>query len=199
MPKVIDHDRKRQAIAEATWRTIAKRGLDATTLREIADEAQCSTGVLAHYFADKDALLLHTLQAAIERTAARMEERCRNADGLAALRAVIHEALPLNEERRGEWHIWLGFWGRAINDAALTGQQTRWYALWRCAVQTLIQACQRDGVLRADLDTAREADALVALVDGLGIQALFEPERMSAREQIALLDGYLARLASTGS
>jgi hypothetical protein len=44
------------------------------------------------------------------------------------------------------------------------------------------------------VDCAAEAAALVALVDGLAIQATFEPRALSARRQTALVDAHLDAL-----
>ena len=190
MPKIVHHDERRGAIARAAWRTIARHGVDASTVRTIAREAGCSTGVLQHYFPDKDALLLHALR----RHGADRRPQAQRAAGLSALRQVLREALPLDADSRLEWRIWLAFWGRAVNDAALAGEQRRRYAEWRGLVRGLLRDAQRRGELPRRLDAAREADALVAFVDGVGISATLEPGRMPAARQRALVDAYLDRL-----
>ena len=194
MPKIVHHDERRAAIARAAWRTIARHGVDASTVRSIAREAGCSTGVLQHYFPDKDALLLHALRLATAQTGGRMAKRAERAAGLPALREVLREALPLDADSRLEWRIWLAFWGRAVTDAALAGEQRRRYAEWRGLVRGLLRDAQQRGELPRRLDAAREADALVAFVDGVGISATLEPGRMAAARQRALVDIYLDRL-----
>ena len=51
VPKIVDHERRRQELVEAAWRVINRIGLEHTTIREIATESGYSTGALAHYFA----------------------------------------------------------------------------------------------------------------------------------------------------
>ena len=194
MPKIVHHDERRAAIARAAWRTIARRGVDASTVRAIAREAGCSTGVLQHYFPDKDALLLHALRLATAQTGGRMAERAQAASGLAALRAVLREALPLDADSRLEWRIWLAFWGRAVNDAALAAEQRRRYVEWRGLLRGLLRDAQRTRDLPRRLDPSREADALVAFVDGIGLSATLEPARMPPARQTALVDAYIERL-----
>lgn len=198
MPKVVDHDLRREEIAEAAWRVIARHGLHAATVREIASEARSSTGVLAHYFRDKDELLLYALRLATERTARRMAHRIRGASEPEALRAVLLEALPLDDERQVEWRIWLSFWGYAVSDTLLTREQKKRYAQWRGLVRNLILACQRQGAIRHGIAAEEEADSIVALIDGIGIQATFEPDRVRPEHQTALVDRYLSRLAKAG-
>ena len=194
MPKIVHHDTKREEIAAAVWRAIARVGIEASTVREIAREAGCSTGVLVHYFPDKDALLIHALRLATARAGSRMALRSRNLRGLAALRMVVREALPIDEDSAVEWRIWLSFWGRAIHDAALAAEQARRYEEWRGLVRSLITEAQRADELRKQLSAEREADALVALIDGIGIQATLEPHRLTPKRQTALVDRYLDRL-----
>jgi BetI-type transcriptional repressor, C-terminal len=43
--------------------------------------------------------------------------------GLEALRAVLAEALPLDQERVLEWRVWLAFWGSAATNARLQAEQ----------------------------------------------------------------------------
>jgi AcrR family transcriptional regulator len=195
MPKLVEHDARRAAIAAAAWRTIARDGLDASSVRAIARDAGCSTGVLAHYFPDKDALLLHALRLATARTGARMATRARAASGLAALRAVLREALPIDADSRLEWRIWLAFWGRAIADRGLAAEQQRRYREWRGLVRGLLAAARRDGELPAALSPAAAADALVAFIDGLGVQATLEPARLTRARQLRMVDAYLRRLS----
>ncbi|MCL6437567.1 MAG: TetR family transcriptional regulator [Rubrobacteraceae bacterium] len=190
----MDHERRRREIAEAAWRAVARSGLEAATVREIASEAGYSTGVLAHYFEDKDAVLLHALHLSIERAVGRFEREAREKEGIEALRTVLLEALPLDEERAEEMRVWLEFWGRAARDEALRAEQNHLYSLWRGVVRALVEESQRRGDLGSTLDPVREANSLVALVDGVGMQAVFEPGKWPPEEQRALLDAHLERL-----
>ncbi len=111
----------------------------------IAEEAGFSTGVLAHYFENKDALILHALHVSIERMVERMERLGGKLTVLEVLWAVLCEALPLNEEQREEFRTLIGFWGRAVNNGRPTAQQNCWYALWRGVVQALTRRASGAG------------------------------------------------------
>ena len=81
MPKIVDHDQRREEIVAATWRVIDRHGLDEATTRRIAEEAGYSNGVLAHYFRDKDDILVQALQLAHAHVRARVGGRRRAAPG----------------------------------------------------------------------------------------------------------------------
>lgn len=195
MPKIVDHDLVREKVVEAAWRVIAKKGIDSATTREIAREARCSTGVLAHYFQNKNELLLFALRLATFRTAERME-KCvaESASGAEVLRDVLLEALPLDKDRRLEWQVWVSFWGRAASDAVLAKEQRRRYVGWRAFVRDLIAGGQRSGDLRLDIDPSEAAESLIAFVDGIGMQATLEPRRLPAKRQRYLVERHLSSL-----
>ncbi len=56
MPKIVDHDRKREHILTRCFDLFARRGYSAVTMREIARKVGVSTGTLYHYFPAKNEL-----------------------------------------------------------------------------------------------------------------------------------------------
>src|ERR1700730_4609748 len=119
MPKIVDWAARRDEILAATWRVIARDGIARATIRAIAREADCSRGILAHYFDDKADILGSGLRLARRRVVARMQARADGLTGLAALRVIMLEALPLDSERDLEAQIEISFWGRALGNPAL--------------------------------------------------------------------------------
>jgi AcrR family transcriptional regulator len=198
VPKLVDRKLRREEVLAATSRVIAAHGLDAATMRRIAEEAGCTTGRVTHYFADKDEILVAALRAVHRAAATRMAPALDREDALAGLEAVLFEALPLDEERRREWRVWLAFWGRAQASGKLVAEQRRRYAEWRQLIRALLAAAARRGDLRADADLALEVDHLLATVDGLGIEASFEPDRLTPARQRAIVRAHLARLLPPG-
>ncbi|MBY6274089.1 MAG: TetR family transcriptional regulator, partial [Bacillaceae bacterium] len=59
MPKIVDHEQRKERIAEACWRVILKRGMKGATVRNIAKEAGLSPGSLRHYFSSQGDLYLY--------------------------------------------------------------------------------------------------------------------------------------------
>ena len=54
-----------------------------------------------------------------------------------------------------------------------------------------IRALQARGELAADIDARHEADALVALSDGIGLGYVLRPKMYPPAKQWAIVDGYL--------
>jgi AcrR family transcriptional regulator len=187
MPRVVDHEQRRAEVAAAVWRVVSAEGLEAVTVRRVAAETGMSTSVVSHYFAGKDDLLRLAFGLVVERGRARAQAA---APGAGLARALLTTALPLDAERRTEARIWFSFLGLAVHRPELAAEQRRAYAAWRAA----LAAALRDEGLRAGRDAEAEATGLIALVDGLAVQAAFEPGRLPARRQLALLDERLAAL-----
>src|SRR3954468_19086864 len=72
MPKVVDHEERRAELREAVWRLASRDGLEAVTVRGVAEEAGCSTGALVHYFDDKEELLLFAFRTVADRVMRRV-------------------------------------------------------------------------------------------------------------------------------
>lgn len=185
MPKVVDHEARRGEVAAAVWRVVSREGLEAATIRRVAAEGGWSTGVLAHYFAGKDDIMRFAFELVVERGSARVT----TAEGDRA-RALLAEALPLDDERRAEARVWFSFLGLAVTRPVLAAQQVRAYDTWRDAVAQAL--C--DTGLAPGLDAHAEASALLALVDGIAIQATFQPDAFPPARQLALLDERLVAL-----
>jgi len=105
MPKLIDHDRRREEIAEATWRVIHAQGISGVSIRTVAAEAGISTGSLRHVFPSKADLLVHATELVGRRAQGRIEGHLHEPDPRALVLAVIKELLPLDAERRAEMEV----------------------------------------------------------------------------------------------
>ena len=75
MPKEVDHSARRRDLADAACRVIARNGLAATTLADVAEESGWSIGSIRHYFPNKDELIASALWQVGER----VDERIRDA------------------------------------------------------------------------------------------------------------------------
>jgi TetR/AcrR family transcriptional regulator, transcriptional repressor of bet genes len=195
MPKVVDHEQRREELAAAVWRVAAHEGLEAVTVRRVAEEAGWSTGALVHYFPDKEELLLFAFRTVADRVGRRVAEtEAMTSDPLELARAMLAEGLPLDRERQEEVRVWFAFLGLALTRPALARAQRVTYRAWRDRVADHLGAAQRDRAIRPDADPAAEAAALVALVDGIAVQASFEPRGFPAARQCELVDARLDEL-----
>jgi len=165
MPRTVDHAKRRVELIAAGWKLIARDGLEMATMRRVAAEAGCTTGMLTHYFADRQSLLVGALRGAHERAAARMISAAVDAESdFDRLERVVMESLPLDDVRTQEWRIWLAFWGASMSNPDLAAENQARYVEWRSTVSALLSEIFAD-----DADAQNECNLLIAMIDGLGI------------------------------
>jgi AcrR family transcriptional regulator len=194
MPKIVNVEGRREEVLEATWRVMARKGIEGVSIRGIAAEAGYSTGVIAHYFENKDDVVRTALLRVWRREADRIATRTAGLRGMAALRATVGEVLPSGEERKLEMAVWLCFWGRAIGDERLIAEQRRYYGTWRALLRQHLVEAKQLGEVRPELDPTAEAVLLAALIDGVGVQAVFESERFSDQKLPEIVEAHLRTL-----
>jgi AcrR family transcriptional regulator len=194
MPKIVDWDERRDEILSATWRVIARDGIAGATIRAIAREANCSRGILAHYFDDKADILGSALVMSHRRVADRMAARAAGLTGLDALRVVMLEALPLDEQRDLEAQIEISFWGRALGNPALRTLQHAEFDRFVDRLRDYLAEAEKNGELRHGVDIALAAHQLLVLIDGLSAERVLYPDRVSPDRQQQMLDALLDTL-----
>ncbi|RJO74122.1 TetR family transcriptional regulator [Nocardia panacis] len=180
MPRIVDHEQRRRAISAAACRVIAASGVANTTVRDIAAEAGCTTGMVVHYFAGKREVLRAALAAASSTVAERVAAGISQTTDLYAL---LGHFLPLDRTRTEEWRVWIAFRDSALQDEELARDHRERYRAWHEGVRlVLITAGHRAGPALDEV-----AEALMVVIDGIGIQAVFDPERFTPERQLALL------------
>jgi TetR/AcrR family transcriptional regulator, transcriptional repressor of bet genes len=115
MPKIVDHERRRDEIALIACRVVAQHGFEQATIVRIARAAGCTTGMIAHYFDTKQDIIVAALRLILRR----IEERLTPVDGAADLLTLLSEALPIDETRYMECAVWIAFWGQVPTDRRL--------------------------------------------------------------------------------
>jgi AcrR family transcriptional regulator len=163
-------------------------------MRELATEAGYANGALTRYFPDKDAVLRAAFQRAFDATNERAAAAIGDRGGLAALRLLCLEIMPLDEVRLREARVVIGFWDHAAGDERLVAFFGGTMAQWRNQVGTYLRQARATGEIPAGKPDQLVIDNLVAMLIGLQINALFLPVDTSPERQLAMLDDFLASL-----
>jgi AcrR family transcriptional regulator len=194
VPKIVDHEQRRQELGQAVWRVIRRDGIDQASVRTVAKEAGWSPGALRHYFASQSELLAFAMRLVVER----VEDRVAALDSAPtphrAVEQVLHELLPLDDERRAENEVWLAFTARALIDPQLRAQHNEVHdALHRACVSAL-EALAVHAPPHASPATALQAERLHALIDGLAVHTAVRPDLMPPQRIVAVLRLHLHAL-----
>ena len=122
MPKIVDHEQRRNEIALVACRVVAEYGFDQATIVRIARQAGYTTGMVAHYFDTKQDIIVAALRLILRR----IEERLNpdSGSGEPDLLTLLTEALPVDETRYIECAFWIAFWGQVPADKRLKNINT---------------------------------------------------------------------------
>ena len=192
-----DHSAKRVQIAEAACKVFLRLGLGRTSLADIAREMGYTTGVLRHYFADRDELLLYAKNLLFDRSYARAEGAAATRVGLEKLRAMAVELLPTSPEAIDGYRLLAMFNGNAIGEPRLMKLQERRNDRHARLLGGIIGALQKEGILPKNLDSRFEAAGLLALIDGLAEQLVMRSRGWSRDALVSLLNRHIESLSRT--
>ncbi|HZM79144.1 MAG TPA: TetR family transcriptional regulator C-terminal domain-containing protein [Candidatus Limnocylindrales bacterium] len=197
MPRKVDHDERRRHIVEALLRIAGNRGLDAVSLREVAQEAGVSMGAVQHYFSTKEEMLGfalgHWLTLSVhEHFTARVRRRLGEGDprprprSREVLLALAAEYLPHDAASRFDARVALAFLSRAAYDPALARALTPAFESFTATLRAVLATARPNG------DPAVEARRLAALLDGLRMPVLVGA--LPYKEALAVVEDHLDRL-----
>jgi AcrR family transcriptional regulator len=186
MPKIVDHAKRREEIALIACEVVADRGFEQATVARIARAAGYTTGMVAHYYDSKQAIILAALRLILIRIEERLTREREIGD--ANLLSVLSEALAVDAQRFTECAFWTAFWGQVPADKKLKRlnawvhrEYMRLFA--RCFAEHWPEwpswpKGTQDGVLRS----------VVTFINGLTAGAVTSPRDWPAQSQIAQLD-----------
>ncbi|ENO87282.1 TetR/AcrR family transcriptional regulator [Thauera linaloolentis] len=193
MPAIVDHESRRAHVARIAADIIARTGLEALTMRQIAAEAGFSTAIVTHYFANKQELMLHTYRSAALNAQDRVAAALSEAPG--DLLACIEALLPCDEPSRQDWKVYLAFWRLAALDPDFAAEQASQAIKARAILRRVLLARAESGLPLPRQDVDQLAQHLLVLLIGTAVLAVFDPATWS-RE--ALRDYFIRELGAMG-
>jgi AcrR family transcriptional regulator len=161
----VDHIRKPQ-ILKAAGEVIARKGVEATRIADVAEAAGTSPSSVIYWFESRDELLAAALtfyeDTFYEELTARLADLADPRDKLVAL---IDSAVGGQD-----WVLWMELWIRALRDRELAAARQELDERWRSEILNILNAGLAYGVFETDTDTERATLELAALIDGLAVQ-----------------------------
>ncbi|HEV7433070.1 MAG TPA: TetR family transcriptional regulator C-terminal domain-containing protein [Steroidobacteraceae bacterium] len=187
MPRIVDHDRRREEIARLAVRVIQREGAENATVRRIASAGGFSIGVLTHYFKDKDELIAFAFQWVAREWFMELDAAIDTAaPGLPRLRTALEFMVPTTSAP-SFIRLWLSLWGGAVHNPALARVHRGYYARWRRYLSRHLGEAVSRGQIAVPQSPRDTIDLLTAGVDGIWIGSTFESGRFPVRRRRRLL------------
>ncbi|MEV0623412.1 TetR/AcrR family transcriptional regulator [Nonomuraea sp. NPDC050404] len=175
MPKLIDHEQRRQELAEAAWRVIMRDGVGHVSVRAVAAEAGVSAGSLRHVFRSQGELLVFALQLVLTRVRARVAALPPHPTIRQTVEAVARELLPLDAGRRAEMEVWLALFSAANAEESLRAPREEARQALRDTCRWMVSLLDNGVDLSPGRDLELEVRRLHAVIDGLALHLVYEP------------------------
>ena len=185
---------RRLEVSEAAWRVIVHEGLDRTSMRAIAQEMSCTTGVVTHYFRNKEALILFALNQVTERLQVLMQNALENVSGTERLVVMLSAFLPIDRQRQEILKVWVAFLGYAVGREKLMAEHQQSAAQLREVIIQELKHLQAEQLIRPDIDPSIESNALLALGNGVSLDSLIQSNRLSVEQQQLVIRRYIEQI-----
>ncbi|MFT4052164.1 MAG: TetR/AcrR family transcriptional regulator [Microbacterium sp.] len=182
-------DRRREAILETAVSVFGEQGYRGTSLREVARRVGISDAGLLHHFGTKVGLLAATIAERDEIDLRRRQEsEAAGATFIETMRAQVAR----NAQSPGlvALHVVLSAEATDPQHPAHESFRERYRAL-RHQDDASFARLQEEGAVRADVDPNRVGQLVTAMMDGLQLQWLLDPQ---AVDMVGLFDDFLRLL-----
>ncbi|MEM8719261.1 MAG: TetR/AcrR family transcriptional regulator [Cyanobacteria bacterium P01_G01_bin.39] len=186
---------RRIEVSAAVWKVIVREGLDRTSIRAIARELNCTTGVITHYFRDKQELILFALDRVTENLKQTMEEVAEQPVSINRLLEMLSAFLPIDNKRQEILKVWVAFLGYAVGRESLMLEHQNSAGQLREIIIKELKTLQSMNEISQGIEPDIEANALLALVNGIALDSLIQEKCLTPQQQKMLIQKYLAALA----
>jgi TetR/AcrR family transcriptional regulator, fatty acid metabolism regulator protein len=164
---------KQEEVLRVAYRLMATKGMHRMTLQDVADAAGMSKANVVYHYKTKEDLVLTAMQWVLERVAARVVEATSSAVGRdEKIRAMI-DAIFLDPQRNRDFYI---VYAELITHSSRNGRFAALNGWFREIVTGQYAAVIGSTDGRSKKAVAESATVVRALIDGLFLQWLEEPE-----------------------
>lgn len=168
MAYVLIEERRARFIA-ATVKVIHRWGIGDATTRRIAEEAGASLASLHYTFNNKEDLLVATMRSLGDAGREAVATAVSKGMGVAnAAVAIINSYMDWIKSTRGDQIIEYELYLWAHRQPELSHLPHEYYGLWAAFIEDLLSLAQTD--TDSDIDTAKLARTVLALIDGFNLQ-----------------------------
>ncbi|MEV8377541.1 TetR family transcriptional regulator C-terminal domain-containing protein [Kribbella sp. NPDC056861] len=197
VPKIVDHQERRQLIAVAFQEQVAELGFSATTYARVAAGAGISVGLIQHYFADRHELLEYAYDDLIRRRDGRIDAAVAAGEKKRwSIRQILdramRELLPLDEQRRREHRIARQLQLTGSQDQALAALAMGAHEALCLRVRTAVSNGRECGEVEPDVDADVAALRIVSAIYGLADVLALQADATDNRTYSEVLDPVVA-------
>lgn len=184
--------RRRAEILYGAIGVIARDGVAAAKLKDIARESGVSLGLIQHYFDTRENLVdsaFTVMMRVISRESALRMQAID--DPLEIIYTTGHMHAFGTVSLPGRWGFWSELWAASGRSSHLRRVATQVYELWAKPIEAALSQLAAAGRLPSAADPYLLTTGMLALMDGLSIRSLAEPESITPELMHQLLHEWI--------
>jgi AcrR family transcriptional regulator len=191
---------RRRLLDAGEW-VFLRRGLQGSSVEEIAAEAGFTRGAFYSNFGSKDELFVELLQDRVYRNYAAMAEEAQERPGTPRerLRWGIERVRDVQKGEDGKWlfRLWLECLSQAARDEEFRKLAATFWSGNRALLAEQIEATYEEIGEKLPLPPKQIATAMIAMDVGLAVQHLVDPEEAPLDLYVPLFDLLFGQLIET--
>lgn len=164
---------KNEDLLRVAYRLMAAKGMHRMTLQDVADAAGMSKANLVYHYKTKEGLVLTAMQWVLERVAARIAEATSSVEGRDEKVGAMIDAIFVGPQRNRTFYI---VYAELIAHSSRNGRFAALNGWFRDIMNGQYAAVIGGSSLRSEQDVRDSAMVVRALIDGLFVQWLEEPD-----------------------
>ena len=181
-------------IVEAALRVLARQGYAHSSLMDIANEVGMSKGAVHYHFPTKEALITQVLETACDAVAERTLKAWTSDDPLTAMRSALHELWHVRAQLSDEVKVVADLLAQSLHDEKLREPLATYYKFASTQVEEHLRANAEALGLHCKIDHKFLPRIMHALLDGLMLQKIFDPESITDEQVTHALETIAAGL-----
>ena len=188
----------RQDLIEGAIKCLRTKGYARTSARDIAAASGAGLASIGYHFGSKDALLAQALLRSFGEWVRRVGVITQDVEDVAPLARIATAGVAARESFEEQRPLLLAFveaMAQAPRSDELREQMATLYREGRQAVAAIVRASFGDEVERLGAQTEVVASFMIAVVDGLALQWLLDPDDTPSGEELVAALGTAIALA----
>lgn len=190
---------RRTQILRAAYDVAARKGLDALTVRLVAQRAKLSSGLVLFHFRSKEQLIIALLDYVLETTTVLhvTEDITRIAVPLERLLALLRKEMNRLAIEPRRIRLFFDFWAKGFTHGLIRTKMQAELDRYREAFRPIAHEVLCAEPERFPGVTAEGLAAVaVSFIKGCAVQSMIDPENFDIEEYFAAMNGLLGQLTS---
>jgi AcrR family transcriptional regulator len=173
---------RRAQLTAAAYKVVAQKGYNDFTIKDIAEEAGLSTGLVHYYFKNKEDLLFKLLKE----MNANLRDNLKKAlteltEPKDRLMAFCDEAFDLVDKEKAYFYVLIDFWAQMNHDNRIRQANVKLFQSYRDEISSIIEEGIAKGVFAA-MDVKFTSVIIISLIQGTIIQYVIDNGAFDYRE-----------------